>query len=387
MKKLILLLIIILILPGCYNYKELNEIAISSAMGIDKINDEYIITIQIINTEKNNENSNAGQTKFTNYEGRGKNIQEAIRNLTNNVPKHIYPNSMQILIINEEIAKEGIYDILDFFFRKTESNKQVYPLISKNTKANDILNTITPIVTLNSNKIKDSLILNSTYYGVSKPITLEELLKIYLNPNKEFTLPSIYIKNNNKDYDNLENLEKTNTDTTIILGPTAIFKSDKLIGYLTEEESINLNIYNNSVENAILTTNCDENNYSIELTNIKTKTSINNNTANININADGRLVEITCNYDLENNKIIDEMNKKSEENLNNKITETINKIINEYNSDVLGFMDKLYKYNYKFYNKINNKYEYFKNLKINVNSKININSKGNLTKVIKNEKD
>ena len=51
MKK-ILVLLIPFILCGCWNYKELNQLAIVSGMAIEKENDEYVLTAQIINSQK-----------------------------------------------------------------------------------------------------------------------------------------------------------------------------------------------------------------------------------------------------------------------------------------------------------------------------------------------
>ena len=58
-KKLLLTLIILTTLffmSGC-SYKELNDLAIASAIGIDYENNEFIITSQILNFQKSEESS------------------------------------------------------------------------------------------------------------------------------------------------------------------------------------------------------------------------------------------------------------------------------------------------------------------------------------------
>ena len=54
MKKIRLLLITILIFisTGCYNYRKLTKLAITSAIGINKTDDGYELIIQVINTQK-----------------------------------------------------------------------------------------------------------------------------------------------------------------------------------------------------------------------------------------------------------------------------------------------------------------------------------------------
>ena len=46
---------------------------------------------------------------------------------------------------------------------------------------------------------------------------------------------------------NEENLKSTEADANIILGNMAIFKDEKLLGYLTKEQSIAVNILKNEV--------------------------------------------------------------------------------------------------------------------------------------------
>ncbi|MBH9787576.1 Ger(x)C family spore germination protein, partial [Clostridioides difficile] len=43
-----LLCILTLLLSGCWSKRELNELAIVVALGIDKIDEEYEITVQIV---------------------------------------------------------------------------------------------------------------------------------------------------------------------------------------------------------------------------------------------------------------------------------------------------------------------------------------------------
>ena len=54
MKKIILLLFIFLF-TGCFNYGELNKMAIVTSIGIDKVKDKYLVSVQVINGKNDNE--------------------------------------------------------------------------------------------------------------------------------------------------------------------------------------------------------------------------------------------------------------------------------------------------------------------------------------------
>lgn len=387
MKKVILL-ILILMLSGCYNYKELNEIAIVSAIGIDKENDTYLVTLQVINTENSITSINDNQTKFVIYKGYGKNIQEALTDVATKISKNIYLNSIEILIINEEIAKNGILDILDLFFRKEEINKQFYVLISKDSKSEEILKIVTPIENINAKKIKKTLKIDSEYYGISQIITFEDLLKMYLNKNEEIVLPSIYIENKTKINNTTQNLKKTDDNNTVKLGPLAIFKNDKMIEYLNEEDSLSYNLLKNKINNTYITVKCDEKNFiTIKLNNIKIKNKLKRNILDIYIKSNGTIEETNCNYNLENKSDIKTISKLIEDNINKNVYDLIKKIkLN--NVDILGIKDLYYKYDTEYYNKIKeNYYQYFNDIKVNLNTNINIVSKGNTLKEINNGKN
>ncbi len=68
--KLFLLGSLLFFFTGCYNYRELNQLAITSAIGIDKTEDGYKVTVQVINTQKQGSGSNSSgeQPKIFVYE-------------------------------------------------------------------------------------------------------------------------------------------------------------------------------------------------------------------------------------------------------------------------------------------------------------------------------
>lgn len=379
--KRLTLIIFILLLGGCYNYKELNDLAIISGMGIDKDNDNFILTIQIINTEKDGILSDSSQTKFITYKGEGKTLEEAYRNIIKNMPKQIYPDSMQIIVINEDVLS-NLDDILDMFFRKTEFDKQFYTLISKD-KANDILNVVTNIEQINSKKIKDGLILNSNYLGTSRIVTYEDILMKYLNNKIDIAIPSIYIENNSNESNNLNNIEKTDNNTSLKLGRIAIFEKNKLVGYLSNEESIDYNILTNNISNTIISIPYNNGYTILELNNIKSNIKLIKNTNNIDIKikANASIAEITSDIDLENISEFNKINILANQYLENRILSTL-ETLKKYNSDILGIEDLYYKRNNAYYKKMD---FYLSNINININSNINVSSKGNTIKVIKNE--
>ena len=339
MKKLLLLIPLLLLLSGCYNYRELNDLTIVSAISINKIDDKYDVTAQVVNPKKEQDTSSSNEPDFITYNSEGKSIQEAFRLIVKESPKKMYGAQMQILIIDENIAKENLKDILDFLARDPEIRKEFYILIGK---SKDILEILTPLDNISSQNIMDSLKANNKYMGYSNLITFNDLISNFQNDNIEIALPSIEIIGNENKGDEEENLESTKSEASVVLSNIGVFKDNKLVGYLTEKESLAYNFVMNNITNALITTNYPNDKYIVnEIIESSTKTEAKPKDNKINIKIKGKAAISEVNYDIDLTK---EKNvKKLEKDLNKKIEKFIKKSIkdinNKYNSDIYGFED------------------------------------------------
>ena len=383
--KLLVLILPLFFITGCFNYRELNELAITSAVGIDKTDDGYKTTIQIINTQKNGADTNSSmeQPKFVTYTSTGKNLQEALRSVILESSRRIYADHIQVLVIGEELARDGIYDILD-----SELRKQFQVVIARDATAEDILKVVTPLETLNSKHIDEGLSVDNKYLGVGEVVDFEQLIASYLDSNKEIVLPSVVLKEKDEDGDTIENTESTKPEENVIESTMGIFKDDKLLGFLSEKESIALSFARGKINNTVLSYECDNNKYVVsEIINTKTDVSMESDPlkAKIKITGSLNINEVTCDLDLEDLKVVSEIESSLEDELKDNITDTINTIRDEYNTDVFGFRDILYKSNPKYYKYLKDEWydSVFKDLDIEIDVDFDFVEKGNSLKVIK----
>lgn len=390
MKKILITLSFIFICCGCYNYKELNDLAITSAIGIDKTDDGYKVTAQVVNTQKEGtDNNSSSDPKIIIYEHTSKTVQEAVRYMVLESPKRLYPNHMQVIIISEDVAKDGILGSLDLFFRDSELQKNFYVLISKDVSANQILKTLTPADSIVSSNIKKSLESDSSYLGITELVTYDELINTYLNPNKEISLPSVTLKGKMKGSDKIDNIEQSDSSTKVVLSQMAIFKDDKMIGYLDDKQSIALSFIKGKINNTIIKYKCNGGYVVVETTNSKSSINVDNKgNFRIKISGDAAINEVSCDINLENDNSISKINKQVNKEIKKNVNNTIKYVKNNYNSDIFNFLDILYKNQYSLYKKINNDWykDKFKDSKIDIDVDIKVIEKGNTLKVIKNEK-
>ncbi len=95
MKRLILVISLIIVCTGCFNYNELNDYAIATGMAIDKADDGYEVSMLISNSPKSSEKNYTTVV----YSGKGKTIYEAIKQIGLISPKELYIGHLSILII------------------------------------------------------------------------------------------------------------------------------------------------------------------------------------------------------------------------------------------------------------------------------------------------
>lgn len=399
--KLIISIFIIFTLTGCYDYREINDLAIVGATEINKIDDNYQVTVQAINPQAPDKTTNP-QAPFVIYTGTGKTIQEAYRSITLTSSRFLYSNHLQLLIINEKVAKEDISSIIDYYIRNPGIRTEFYILIGKD---DNILSITTPIDEIPSASIKESIENNYKYYGVTSRVTFSEFVDMNLNPNLEIVLPSIQLtkdiptkdKDEQKDEKSNEendessqdetsnkNTESTEEKSKYLLSGYAIFKDSHLIGYLNNEESIHYNILNNNIKNTIITYECDKNKYlAIEVIDSNSSIKIKNNNVEITINLEGNINEAHCNINIKKSENISKISKEIEKKLNKEITDNILNIRTTYKSDIFKFKDIIYKHDYNYYQKIKNNYdEAYQNLNISVKTNVNLIEKGNILEVI-----
>lgn len=380
MKKILLIVPLILLLSGCYSYRELNDLAIVSGVSVSMEDDKFKVALEVVNPKKMQDASNSDEPDFFIYTSVDKSLQEAFRNIIKESPKKAYASHVEVLVIDESVCKNNLGDILDFFARDPEVRNEFYVLISRD---DDVLKVTTPLENISSTNIIDSMESNSKYLGVTNLLTYYDLISNYLNPNIELALPSIEVIGDASMGEETENIKKTSTDASIVLANISVFKDNKLLGYLNKDESIVYNFVRDNIKTTLIRNEYDNGEYVVnEIIDAKTKmkADIEKNKITISINGKASISEANYSNDLSKAKNIEKINDDLNNNIEKMVKENIYNIINKYNSDIFGFGQLYYKTDPKYFDKIRDKWysDYFSNIDIDVKSKITIFEKGNL---------
>lgn len=331
MKKLILLIIPFL-LCGCFNYLSLNNIAVISLVHIDYKDNNYIVTVEIRENEKDNPNTSSI------YKASGISLDNTFENIGLTLNKVLYLVDIDTLILTDNVLKNKLESTLDYITRENNIGNNFNILIS-NDNIEDIIKIIKDKNKIVGSYIKDTI--NNDYNNTTN-IKYNKLIKDYLNEYKDMILP----------YGKISNNEFT-------IKEAIIFNNNNYIKINNDNIKI-YNLLNNINKYTLFKINYNNGSLIYRVKDIKTKYKLTNNNIDITLNIIGNFNEI------------DNINLK-EDNLNTLINLTKDKITNDTkefinilttnNIDVIGFKKLVFNETKQKINNINN---------LNYNLNINI---------------
>lgn len=349
--KLIVFLLVLLSLCGCYNYKEINEYAIVSGISIDKDDDlKYKVGIQIMNAKKDEESQNS---LITFYEASGNTIYQALEKIMMDSPKELYLGHNEVIVIDENLLKEkDPLDYLDFFMRDARIEKDSLVMIAKDEKAYNILKIITPLETIPSRNLKATLGVADNYSGTLSIITIDEFISALINDGAEAILPAVTITGKTGEGSKMDNIEESDPEAKLEFITLGYFVNNRLKGYLSTNEAFGYNFLTNTEKETYVNVLCDDDNYAtvkVSQSDTKQKIYFKNNKPYVNekVSVEADLIEYDCKADfLKNEKYISDLEKKVEKKIKKLVTKLTNKLYKEEKSDVLEYGSLFYKKKY-----------------------------------------
>lgn len=389
--KTFIFVIIIFSLTGCFDYKEINDYAIVSAISIDKSskeNKKYTIGIQIMNAKKDEE-SDTSSIAF--YKSDGDTIYEGLEQILLDLPKELYLGHNEVLILGEDLLKEECaLNFLDYFLRDSEVEKDSLVIVAKEEKAYNILKIITPLEAIPSRNLKETIKIADNFRGTLSSVTLDEFIASLSNNGEEPVLPSVKISGNIKKGEKNENISQSNPSAKLKLDKTAYFENGKLKGYFTKEEEQGYKILSDTANGTYINVLCDKKNYAtIRIKNGNTKEELsfkdNKPFVKLNTNISGMLLEYNCKADfLKNEKHIKRLEKSANKKISKLTNKAIKKLYKDNSSDALKLGEKFYSIKSNELKKYNIKENDVKNIvKFKVKPKVIINRIGLSIKSVK----
>jgi spore germination protein KC len=396
MKKRFIMTVILcfsfLLQSGCWSRRELNDIAIALALGIDKSGDQYSISVQIVNPGEVAAKTGTGKGSIVlTQTEKGETLAEALRRITTKTPRKIHLAHLRIVVFGEEIAKEGIGKTLDFLSRNHEVRADFAVLVAKGLQAEKILRVYTvPQEPIPANKIFKSLETSDKVWAVTAIVTLDELISDIANEGKYPTLTGIELLGDidSEAGETRENVERMKPIVVLRTANLAVFKKDKLVGWLSETESKGYNYIRGNVKGSVGQVACP-NGGKLSLEVIRTKAEMHGKVidgqpqVDIQLRIEENVGDVQCEIDLTKPETISLLESKAEERVKGILEGSIKKVQTKYKSDIFGFGDAIRRSDPAAWNTLKQDWdEKFPDVKVNVNVTVEIRRLGTVTDTV-----
>ena len=352
-KIMILALTIALIFSGCWNRRELNQLAIVLGLGIDREGDGQVrISVQVVKPgeiggEQKGGGSAGSPSLVLTTEGRT--VFDAVRNFIELSGRKMFFSHNQVIIFGEGLARQGLKPVIDWIERDAEPRTEVPVLIARG-EAENILKLSGVMEKLSAMEIKDSLLMASLT-SKAGPIHYRDFLQSFASGKTGHVAPGIEIVN------------RSGRPAFRITG-TAVFKRDKLTGWLNERETRGMLWVKGKVKSAIIVVpGVGQRKGDIAIEVLKAGARIEaafeggKPLITVHIKEEGNIGEVTGFQDTSKPEIIRELQNKQADVIKSEIWASIKKAQKEFKADIFGFAEELHRSDPKSWGQIKEHWE------------------------------
>ncbi|WHY95130.1 Ger(x)C family spore germination protein [Peribacillus simplex] len=340
---------ICLLISGCSNYRELNELGVIIGMGIDHNDDPdnpYKVTYQVINPSGLSQTSTSGGKGLAviNYTVTARSLVEAYSKASAIIPRENNFSHLSLIIIGEELARNGLDLLFDAVDRGKNQRVSVPIFIARGKTAEYLLGVIEPLEMTPGKNIISTTKSEQSDYGSTNEVLLYETISALMSEGKDVSLPGISIRNNSKEAKKISNFETT-APAYIEAKGLALFRKGKMVRWLDGETARGVQFVTSDIKRTDVVIPCSEKGI-VTITAIrvksKMKTKIHHEKPVIhtNLNVMGEMMQTSCDLDISDPKLLSEYERKLENELKKQIKRTIS-ITQKEKSDVFGFGDAL----------------------------------------------
>ncbi|TWE05059.1 spore germination protein KC [Neobacillus bataviensis] len=341
----VLLVVMVALLSGCWNQRELNKIAIVMAMGVDKVEqtDNYRVSFQVVNpgavaSGQTGGGAGAVEMPVTVFTSTGRTLLEAIRKSSQRVPRELFFSHMQLLVIGEDLAKSGVTELFDYFDRGHEVRLTTKVIVTRGTKAESILKILTPLEKIPANGLAGEMDMSEKLWSENINNTIDDVIKTFVTEGKNPIISGAAIIGNTKE--GFKKTEQSSPPTLMETRGVAIFKDGKLSRWVDGHAARGILLVQNKVKSTLVVLKPTGNKeVDIEilrsLTDVRTEIKAGIPLIHIRIRQEGQLGGITYPLDLSKSKELVKLQKEWSKVTNKEVKEAV-KVAESAKSDIFG---------------------------------------------------
>lgn len=382
-RAVLMLLLCTLSIAGCWDRKEINDIAFVIGIAIDKEGENYRSSLQIALPGQSGSSGSTGGGGGTSGDKSWfmlSNTAKTLRGTTlegqKALSRKIYYAHRRTMLIGEDLARDGVASMLDLFTRYPLNRFSALPVVTKG-EAYAVMDTDAPIEKFPSEMVRELCFLN-----MRNPRSLKTFIDAILSDGVDPFLPVA---------SKVDNVPKNWKDakTNIKLDGLAIFKKDKLVGMIDKApaDALILAMGEANEPEVMVKAPRGEGNIFIKLNenNSSLHPSVKNDkvTVTVQLYAKGVVVDNESNYgDLREKEIL-KLNDAIHKKIKEDIVEGVRLIQGKYHADILGIGRSIHQHLPKEWDKMKDRWDdIYPDVEVNVIPHVIIENVGVVNKPI-----
>ncbi|NBD28020.1 Ger(x)C family spore germination protein [Paenibacillus glycinis] len=360
--RMLLLLLFVPLLSGCWDRVEMNDISFFMASGLDLSEDGRLkTTIQVPIPAGGGSGGESGKASTGTFgktyyavSAIGTNIFDAERQIQQKNSRHFFKGQRRVVFIGEALARKGIQDILDNYARDPRSRMRTYLVVAKGSEASKLLQNDHPTERIPAEEVREL-----ERSGVGTSVTFRDFLMtqardgiVPVTGAIELVPPAVDPSNGAASKFNMFRLSST-----------AVFKDYKLIGYLNDIETRSLRWIKNESKEEYFGDSLPglSGNIGIVMNDIKSKVNVimNGNRAQVRIQLRGTGTINESNVDLKLSRLSNMtiIEKRFGELVARQTLQTVKKAQTEWRADIFGFGLHLHQFHYRTWKKVRSQWD------------------------------
>ncbi|MEW6081596.1 MAG: Ger(x)C family spore germination protein [Bacillota bacterium] len=349
----VLALALAFLATSCWSRREINDLAIVTAVGVDRLPEEdkgaWRFIVEIPRPRDQGGSPGGGGTAmvdtrpFLTAATTGETIWEAERNFATQSSRKLFLGQSNIAIIGHEAARQGIFPIIDFFLRKGDFRLNGWVVLT-GVEALDILRAPgaqeqTPAQEL------FGMIANAVRHSKTVPVDLLDVARVMVAEGRDPLIPRVEpIRDPEGKLPGTGG--RSDPSGSLRLGGSGMFREDRLVGWLDPAETRGANRLLGETDSGVITVHSpDIGKASVEILRSSTtvKVSLEGDTVRVSV----KLVELGSagelydpSVDLSQSEVVRDLEAAFAQAAEDEMRAAVKKA-QSAGSDVFGFGERL----------------------------------------------
>ncbi|WP_241236172.1 Ger(x)C family spore germination protein [Brevibacillus marinus] len=330
-----------LLLSGCWDRTEVNDLAIITAAGLDLTeNDQLELSVKMYLTTPSSPQqmgqsgpSGGGAGLSVVRSAVGLTMADAVSKLQQVITRKIFWGQAEVFIFGERLAEAGLVEPMDFLTRHPAPRERANVFVSKGSTAKEVLELNPPIERSVADALRE---MAKAQTGLN--ITMKELAQMMAGRAKAAVLPLLEI-----------NPKQGDQEAFPFINGTAVLKNGKMIAHMDYNVTRGIMWLRNEIKGGTITISPQSGNGLISLLVLRSHTELvphihgDDWSMTVRIEATDDIIENTTDLDLSNPKHIERLQAELEADINRRVKKALNQAQKELNADIFQFADAFYR--------------------------------------------